>query len=432
MLCALSGQVPSEPVVSPRSGCIFERSIIEAYVQENHQDPINGDPLESTDLISVTPQLGPGASRTPELASIPALMKALQSEYTGLVLESYTLRKQLRDTEIQLAEERERNDASLRVIARLQSGGSAQLTLKSQEVESRPVDSVSEPTISEDVTPHPVPTDFSPEKLGSLKSQLHKERKKLNAAAKHLNWNVASSNMLKGRWVASHQDNSLLINSNGSVQLNGEKVSTGRTVALKGDWAGDEWLYWTKTQVVWGHILKLRMDGIQDVRWHPSNNLVVLRHGAVYAISTEGETFELNLEARAIDVHPDGEYIIYADDERVKFWSLIEKQNKLELDIKDVNQIRASPNGYLVALATPASVAIVDLRKDDPPTIFETTGNLTWHELGRALAVSSPEKSEIWVMEAGGVLERIWEGIGAQVAAFLGSGDNVQIQLVSS
>lgn len=433
MLCALSGQVPSEPVVSPRSGCIFERPIIEAYIREKHEDPISGEPLDLNDLILIKPQLGPGASRTPELASIPALLKALQSEYTGLVLESYTLRKQLQETEIRLAEERERNDASLRVIARLQTMNSGrkhdilpiQTDSNSSEVE-KPVEDV--PVLDEPA----FPSAFSRDDLVTLKQALHKERKQLNAKAKQTAWAIASSQILKARWVVSHEDKILKINGNGSVQLDERRVSAGRTAALKGDWAGSTWLYWTKTQLVWGDILKLRMDGIQDIRWHASNILIVLRNSEIFAVLSDGQIINLNLSAKAMEVHPDGEYIIYSDGKRVKFWSSIDNEHKLDLDIKDVSQIRASPNGYLVALATPSNVSIIDLRKDDPPKVYDISGNITWHDSGRLFVVASRAKSEIWAMEAGGPLQKLWQGPGAHNAAFLGLGENVQVLLASS
>lgn len=41
------------PVVSPSSGAIFEKRIIEKYIIENGVDPINGKELRVEDLIEV-------------------------------------------------------------------------------------------------------------------------------------------------------------------------------------------------------------------------------------------------------------------------------------------------------------------------------------------------------------------------------------------
>lgn len=45
--------MPDVPVVSPRSGAVFERRLIEKYVNENGCDPINGQDLKLEELIEV-------------------------------------------------------------------------------------------------------------------------------------------------------------------------------------------------------------------------------------------------------------------------------------------------------------------------------------------------------------------------------------------
>lgn len=50
--CAISGEVPTEPVVAP-SGDVYERRVIEKYLAENGTDPITGAKLELSDLIKV-------------------------------------------------------------------------------------------------------------------------------------------------------------------------------------------------------------------------------------------------------------------------------------------------------------------------------------------------------------------------------------------
>ena len=51
--CAISGEVPQDPVVSQKSGHVYERRLIQKYIIENGTDPITGDKLEEGDLISV-------------------------------------------------------------------------------------------------------------------------------------------------------------------------------------------------------------------------------------------------------------------------------------------------------------------------------------------------------------------------------------------
>lgn len=49
----VSNEVPEVPVVSPSSGAVFEKRIIEKYIIENGVDPINGKELRIEDLIEI-------------------------------------------------------------------------------------------------------------------------------------------------------------------------------------------------------------------------------------------------------------------------------------------------------------------------------------------------------------------------------------------
>lgn len=92
--------------------------MIEAYISENHKDPVSGEDLEVEDLIDlksakiVTP-------RPPTLTSIPSLLSTFQNEWDALALESFTLRQQLQQTRQELATALYQHDAAVRVIARL-------------------------------------------------------------------------------------------------------------------------------------------------------------------------------------------------------------------------------------------------------------------------------------------------------------------------
>lgn len=46
-------------MVSPSSGAIFEKRIIEKYIQENGVDPISGKELTMEDLIEIKSELSP-------------------------------------------------------------------------------------------------------------------------------------------------------------------------------------------------------------------------------------------------------------------------------------------------------------------------------------------------------------------------------------
>ena len=51
--CAISGEPPQDPVISSKSGHVYERRLILKYIQENGTDPVTGEKLEEGDLVSV-------------------------------------------------------------------------------------------------------------------------------------------------------------------------------------------------------------------------------------------------------------------------------------------------------------------------------------------------------------------------------------------
>lgn len=59
MFCALSGEPPQVPVLSPKSGHVFERRLVEKYIAENGTDPVSGDKLAAEDLIAIKTCLSP-------------------------------------------------------------------------------------------------------------------------------------------------------------------------------------------------------------------------------------------------------------------------------------------------------------------------------------------------------------------------------------
>lgn len=77
LLCSLSNEVPEHPVISPRSGHVFERRLIEKYLAENGTDPIDQQPLAPEELIELktSPFVRP---KPPSATSIPAILKTLQ------------------------------------------------------------------------------------------------------------------------------------------------------------------------------------------------------------------------------------------------------------------------------------------------------------------------------------------------------------------
>ncbi|KAI3626449.1 hypothetical protein CBS9595_001810 [Malassezia furfur] len=88
-----SGEAPKEPVVSKKSGLLFEKRLIERYIDEHGKDPITGEELSVDDLLPVKSSPHTAFPRPPSHTSVPSLLTALQNEYDAMVFETLALKK---------------------------------------------------------------------------------------------------------------------------------------------------------------------------------------------------------------------------------------------------------------------------------------------------------------------------------------------------
>jgi len=89
MYCAISGEVPMEPVVSRKTGHLFEKRLIEKALQaSDNQCPVTGEELKPEDLLPVACDLAQ-RPRPLSATSLPAMMAMFQNEWDDLVVESH-------------------------------------------------------------------------------------------------------------------------------------------------------------------------------------------------------------------------------------------------------------------------------------------------------------------------------------------------------
>lgn len=158
-VCGISGKVPSHPVVTRSSGVLYEKSLIEAYIDLHHRCPVTGEELEKDGLLPLYTHPSSGVQEStlrscvttlPMSACgggwmekegeiqgvhvVPSLVDRLQSEWKSMQLEQFALRQQLAQTKQELAHALQKNEAACRVVARLHQTCD---TLRSQVKEKR-------------------------------------------------------------------------------------------------------------------------------------------------------------------------------------------------------------------------------------------------------------------------------------------------------
>jgi pre-mRNA-processing factor 19 len=119
MICSLSGEAVEEPVVSTKTGHIYEKRIILKWLETNsNKDPHSDDSLSLEDLIPVKANRAV-KPRPTTATSIPSMLALFQNEWDALMLETYSLKEQLDSVRQELSHSLYQHDAACRVIARL-------------------------------------------------------------------------------------------------------------------------------------------------------------------------------------------------------------------------------------------------------------------------------------------------------------------------
>ncbi|KQK23734.1 pre-mRNA-processing factor 19 [Brachypodium distachyon] len=138
MICAISGEVPEEPVVSKNSGLLFERRLIERYIEDHGKCPVTKDELAMDDLVAVkTNKIT--KPRPLQAASVPGLLGMFQNEWDALMLSNFALEQQLHTSRQELSHALYQHDAACRVIARLKKERDESRTLLAQAERQIPI-----------------------------------------------------------------------------------------------------------------------------------------------------------------------------------------------------------------------------------------------------------------------------------------------------
>ncbi len=120
MFCTISGEIPDEPVVSRKSGHLFEKRVIEkALTATGGKCPETGQDLQPNDLIEVKTSGKATRPMQSSAMSFPGLLANLQSEWDAIMLENHQVKKALNKTRQELAHALYQYDAATRLIAKI-------------------------------------------------------------------------------------------------------------------------------------------------------------------------------------------------------------------------------------------------------------------------------------------------------------------------
>ncbi|KIV93288.1 hypothetical protein PV10_04514 [Exophiala mesophila] len=440
MLCAISGEPPKEPVASRKSGNVYEKRLIEAYVTENGTEPTTGEALSIEDLVNLK---SPATvrPRPPTLTSIPALLSVFQEEWDSLALQTYTLQQNLNQTRQELSTALYQNDAAQRVIARLLRErddarqalaridvGRASTNGDAMQVDSAPLPEAIQQTIDNTQQSlmktrrkRPVPEDWAtPEAISSYAPK-------------------SSSEPLYpgGKIFAVHEsgDAALVSGSDGSASiysLSQNKpllsLSTGSGTATAGTWAGKKAVLATSSGAV---VVFEDNQQVASFAVHAGSVNAVATHpsGSILASVGEDKTYILyDLESNKVltqiqsdsgltsaQFHPDGHLLAAGgNDGQIKIFEVKSGAQAATFNLGGpVKAVVFSENGtWLAGVAQgSSSISIWDLRKSAEIKTLETgsaINSISWDYTGQFLAAAGAGGITV---EAYSKAAKEWSGI---------------------
>lgn len=411
----VSGLPPKIPVVSPKSGSIFEKELIQQYINEHHKDPINSEPLTLEELIEikVSPYQPP---RQPTLNSIPSLLSSLQNEWDSVALELFQLRKQLDDTRKELSTALYHHDAAVRVASKAikqrdeARAALQELTLSISNGKSIETEQVTTNGDNDVQLTDSAPSEEIAQLITSANEELfaiHKAQKNkvnvnittplsgIHAVGKHESKpykRIVASSIVGGEVFLTsstgltsvydvesqsyHKNDSITKNKNISIIT--EVLHNGSTSTLVGTSTGDLII---DNDVKLG--VNVHQEALVSIIPHPSlKNLVfsIDKSGkyALHDINTLVTLFhgKLNGNIVSASIHTDGALVAVADgDGTISIIDLRSNEvvKKLETPNSELSDVKFGPNGYwLIGAYSSASsnfIKVWDLRKDSSETI---------------------------------------------------------------
>jgi pre-mRNA-processing factor 19 len=117
--CALTGKILENPVVSLKSGHVFEKESIMTHIDKTGQCPVTGLELSKEDIFQVKISDNLEIKPRPEFGNVPDILNRIQNEWDSLILENFHTKKLLKEIKEEISHNLYLHQSANLVICRL-------------------------------------------------------------------------------------------------------------------------------------------------------------------------------------------------------------------------------------------------------------------------------------------------------------------------
>ena len=400
--------VQHEPVVSKKSGHIFEKRTIKKFLLESGQCPITGEDLSAVDLVDIKPN-STVKPKPAEASSLTGMISMFQNEWDAHVLEMHVLRKELDSTRTELSHTLYQHDAACRVIAKLlktQEDLKAELaSAKARPAAAPAAAAAAQPAGAMDVDGGSGISTAIKDKMDAKSAELSKGRKKREISAA-----LATQAAVKGY-------------SGKAVKAHGAKVASmcvdvhpSKPLVVSGSQSGDAEVINTDTG---SSVCKIgagknagHAQAVNRVLFHATQDLVVSAAENVRLWNSTSGTAVKTLpssgsEVTGISLHATGDYLVCASVD--SSWALYDLESGACCQVVSDPSVKAPysdcqfhPDGLILGTCTADSdVKIWDVKSQQKVVSFAAHGgtkvmSLNFSENGYYLATAGQDGVKVW------------------------------------